>query len=331
MKYSYQKICQELISDLPQRQKEVLLRRFALGTEAKERETLEVIGQDFGITRERVRQIEEDGLARIKPKIKNYLEVFQSFKNYLQNAGGLRKEEAILADFGSVKERNQIYFLLTIAEGFERLGGSEDFQSFWAINGDSFGKAKRTIDLSYQALGKGGKPLALKELMKLSGSNTQKLSQDIFASYLEISKKIQKSAEGLFGLKDWPEINPRGVKDKIYLTFKKENKPLHFRQLAQLIQGSLVQTVHNELIRDPRFILIGRGIYALGDWGYHPGQVKDVILRIFKEEKRPLSKDEIFKRVQKQRIVKANTIFLNLSNKKYFSRDSQGKYFINTA
>jgi hypothetical protein len=66
----------------------------------------------------------------------------------------------------------------------------------------------------------------------------------------------------------------------------------------------------------------------LREWGYEPGQVKDVIIKILKENG-PLTKKEILERVLKQRLVKENTILLNLNNKKYFLKDSQGKYKIN--
>ncbi len=91
----------------------------------------------------------------------------------------------------------------------------------------------------------------------------------------------------------------------------------------------LPQTVHNELIKDPRFVLIGRGIYALKEWGYEPGEVKDVITRIIKKAGKSLSKKDIVSRVMEQRMVKENTISQNLSNRKHFSRDSEGKYFVN--
>jgi len=183
-------------------------------------------------------------------------------------------------------------------------------------------KAQKVIALIYDKLKKIGKPLTLKEL-----SSFNSLEKSVFTSYLEISKKIQKDSEGNFGLKDWPEINPRGIKDKAYLVFKKTEKPLHFTEVAKLIEGSLVQTVHNELIRDPRFVLIGRGIYALSEWGYYPGEVKDVISKVLTEGG-PLTKEEILEKVLKQRLVKENTVFLNLSNKKYFERDIQGKYIV---
>ncbi|MEK7071738.1 MAG: sigma factor-like helix-turn-helix DNA-binding protein [Patescibacteria group bacterium] len=322
--FSYQKICQDLISDLSPRQKDVILERFGLN--GGERKTLEAVGESFGVTRERVRQIQDGALEEIKNKTGNYQAVFQNIKKYFQQVGDLRKEDAILKELGEEKWQNQIYFLLTLSNGFVRFGANRDFHPLWATGAASLEKAQKTISLLYQKLEEAKTPLSLKELAKFASQNTS-----ILESYLEVSKKIQKNSEGVFGLKDWPEINPRGVKDKAYLLFKKTQEPLHFTRVADMIEGSLVQTVHNELIRDPRFILVGRGMYALKEWGYEPGQVKDVISRILKNGKKPLSKEEILGKVLEQRIVKENTVFLNLNNKKYFSRTPQGKYQIQEA
>lgn len=327
--FNYQKICQDLLKDLPERQKEVILRRFGLapkeGPGGGKRETLEAIGRDFGITRERVRQIVEDGFLKIKPKIVKYQKVFQYFSRYLKKCGGLRKEEILLRELGGKNQRAQIYFLLTIGENFERFGDNEDFYSFWTLNLNSFKVAKDIIENFFNKLREIDKPLSLKEPERKVLS---KIKNPVLASYLEISKKILRNSDGLYGLSDWPEINPRGVKDKAYLVFKKLGKPLHFNEAAKLIEGALVQTVHNELIKDPRFVLVGRGIYALKEWGYTPGQVKDVISKILKENG-PLTQSEILERVLRQRLVRENTILLNLSNKKHFLRNSQGKYKIN--
>ncbi len=297
------------------------MRRF--GLEDGERETLEAIGESFGITRERVRQIEEGGLEKIKPEIKNYQDIFQGFYDYFEKQGGLKREINLLSDLGGVKNQAQVYFLLSLDKNFVRFSESEDFHPFWLIDKNCLNFAQKTINTLLNKLKEIKKPLQFKELKAF-----QPIEEAALTSYLEISKKIQKNPENLFGLKDWPEINPRGIKDKAYLIFKKIGKPLHFTEVTKNIDGALTQTVHNELIRDARFVLVGRGIYALSEWGYTPGQVKDVISMVLKESKKPLTKEEVLNQVLKQRMVKANTILLNLSNKNYFLRNNQGKYMV---
>jgi len=165
------------------------------------------------------------------------------------------------------------------------------------------------------------KLLKFEEISKIFG-----IKEKVLSSYLEISRIIGKNEEGFYGLLEWPEIRPRGIRDKAYLVLKKAQRPLHFTEIAAQIDGAKVPTVHNELIKDERFVLIGRGIYALAEWGYFPGEVKDVILKILREKGRPMTKEEILEEVKKQRIVKPTTVLLYLYNKKYFERDSQGRY-----
>ena len=55
---------EEWLDDLPDRQREILARRFGLmGYDAS---TLEAVGEEVGLTRERVRQIQIDALARLR-------------------------------------------------------------------------------------------------------------------------------------------------------------------------------------------------------------------------------------------------------------------------
>lgn len=319
MNQDYQKFCSNLLEGIPTRTRNIISRRYGLDT--GERETLESIGGDLGVTRERVRQIEESGLKMIRPKIKNYAKVFQGLEDYIKNNGGLKKESVILNEFGKEKNKSCVYFLLTLDNNLNRASESDDFYPFWFGDKKAPESAQKTVNFLVSNLKKIGKPITFSELKAVKSANEKEL-----VSYLEISKNIQKNQDNLFGLKDWPEINPRGIKDKAYLIFKKTGKPLHFTDVTGRIDGALAQTVHNELIRDPRFVLVGRGIYALSEWGYYSGQVKDVISKILKDSKKPLTREEILNQVLKQRIVKENTILLNLSNKNYFFKDTQGKY-----
>jgi hypothetical protein len=92
-----------------------------------------------------------------------------------------------------------------------------------------------------------------------------------------------------------------------------------------------VATVHNELIKDTRFVLVGRGLYALAEWGYQPGVVKEIISKVLKESKKPLTKEEIVEKVLGQRFVKENTVALNLQDKNRFVKDDKGMYNVREA
>lgn len=316
MIFNYQTIChQNLLKDLPGRHKEVIVRRFGL---RGEKETLESIGQGLGITRERVRQIEEDGFKRLRERVEepSYRSCLQSFAACFKKNGNIKREDLLLEQLGGGKFQNHVFFLLTLAKSFERVPEDEALHALWISDRNSLNQARRAINTFVLELKKKKQP--------------QASPLYILPSYLEVSKIIARGNDGLYGLSDWPEINPRGVKDKAYLVFKKEKKPLHFTKVATLVKWACPQTVHNELIKDSRFVLVGRGLYALSEWGYFPGVVREVIAETIQKSKKPLSKEEVLEKVLEQRQVQPNTILLNLQNKKYFVQ-SQGKYTIKRA
>lgn len=326
-KVNYQQVCQDLLKDLNSKQKEIISRRFGLKKENKE--TLALIGDRFNITRERVRQIEKDSIDKqIKPRLKKYSEVFKGFRKYLESFGGIKKEDILLEELGDKENQAEVYFLLSISENFKRYVQNANFYPLWTDKETSLTLAKKNIELILREFKKNQKPLTLRELKKLFQKD---IKINFLTSCLEISKKIKQNND-LFGLKEWPEINPRGVKDKAYLVLKKNKIPLHFSQIAEMIgENALPQTVHNELIKNQKFVLVGRGTYALEDWGYSHGNVNDVIFKLLKESKTSLSKKEILDGVLKQRMVKKNTVLINLNNKKYFLKTPKGKYKIKEA
>ena len=341
MNFNYKTISHSLLRSLPERTKNILERRYGLKT--GQHETLESIGKGYGITRERVRQIEEDGLRRLKEYINSgrvgplYTRTCRYFQGQLKKVGDLKREDLLLEWLGGQKFQPQVRFFLTLGDSFERFPETEDLYSLWTINTQSVGLARNVINSFIKKFQETTQFLSQRELF---GAYKKELAvqigTDVFpkalSSYIEISKEISQGPDGRLGLRDWPEINPRGVKDRAYLVFKRERKPLHFSKVSQSIgRGVLTQTVHNELIKDPRFVLVGRGLYALSEWGYTPGVVKDVIKKVLKESKKSLTKEEICQKVLAQRFVKKNTILLNLQDKSLFLEDPQGRYKIREA
>lgn len=352
MALNYQKDCQVLFESLNSRQKEIVFRRFGLS--GKEGETLEAIGQDLGLTRERVRQIIETTLVKIRrgSVAPEMAKVFSSFKSYLERNGGLKREELLFSDplFNhQANSRRWLYFLLALEGRLFRSGETKELYAFWALEPKKLFLVQKLLNLIEEKLSRERKLLDIKKLASVAPLN----NQPFLKSALEVSKLILRTGDGQYGLKAWPEVNPRGVRDLALLVFKKIKKPLHFTEVASLIDGFLspekhsefsvisaavppakktnFQTVHNELIKDSRFVLVGRGVYALKEWGYEPGTVKEVIAQVLKEAKQPLSRREVLKRVLSQRLVKESTILLNLGNKKCFLKSDAGRYSVHEA
>lgn len=335
-KFNYPQIYKKFAKGLSPRTRNVFDRRF--GLKSAKTETLESIGERLGITRERVRQIEEVGFNFIRKNNKDILErIFREFNSYFDSKGGFKREETVMADLGGQKNKPYILFLLTIgSDKFLRVYGKKDYHYFWSTTQDSGKSVKDKLSSLVSDIEKHRNLLTKNELLTNFASK-HGLNEESLASYLEISKVIQTNKDGKFGLVNWPEIKPRGVRDKAFLVFKKEQKPLHFRNITELIdkleysvpsQKAHAQTVHNELIKDPRFVLVGRGTYALSEWGYVPGTIRDVITKVLKESQQAVSQDELVKEVLAQRMVAKNTVLINLSNKKYFQKNSDGKYFL---
>ena len=332
-KFDYSKICTDTISFLPRKLQEVIEKRFGLDP-LRKRQTLQQIGDLFGITRERVRQMESEALSKLRagyPVSKlNNVSVF--FKDYLKKYGGLRREDLLLNDLGEAGERNLVFFLLQIVPSLQRFEKRDIFYPFWAQAGGVQDKALVLLNNLTEILEKNKVPLSKEEAYSLfSGEDEVFLD-----SLIEASRKIEVGPLDKIGLVAWPEIKPRGVRDAAYLILKKLGRPLHFRDIAGNANGLdgyffqrkkiLPQTVHNELIRDPQFVLVGRGTYALKEWGYLDGTVKDIIRGILKKNGAALTRQEVLQRVLRQRIVQPNTIFLNLNNKNCFKKDEEGKY-----
>ncbi len=316
-----------LFKEIPNRRmRDILIRRFGLHN--GQRQTLELIGQRYGITRERVRQIEKNGIAILSKSI-NYLRpAISTIQNYLNEYGKMRREAALLEDLsdGSKYSQSAIYFILSISRPFYRFGETSEFYPLWTINKRCLNSARRIIYSLVRELEKKKEVAPEEEIIKI-GQNIGASSVLAVRSYIDACKLIDKNSFGEIGLSHWPEIRPRGVKDKAYLVLKKIGRPLHFTELAKAINETdlasnpvNIQTVHNELIKDPRFILIGRGIYALNEWDYESGTVLDVIKKILANEG-PLTKEEIIKRVLEKKLIKENTVLINLQNKKYFRRE----------
>jgi hypothetical protein len=338
--YPYQKISSILVADLTDRTRDIVSRRF--GLEGKDPETLESIGQAHGVTRERVRQIVEDGLLQIKNSIEGGKErarlagIFELLEEVLRESGYLKRQDLLVEAVQPKNDENHVIFILHLHDGLYRQKETEHTHAFWVSKADLWEESPKTLKSLVSHLEKRNEPAVLEELLQEYGNVQPKT----FGSLLEVSKHILQGYNGQWGLRKWPEVYPKGMRDKAYVVLRDAQKPMHFVEVAQYIeklQEALIeqrkkqilpQTVHNELIKDPRFVLVGRGTYGLSEWGYTPGTVKDVLAQILKDEGKALAKEDLIQKTLSQRQVKESTILLNLQDRNTFVKDEAGNYYI---
>ncbi len=325
-----------LLSALPERARDVVVNRYGLGESAKKL-TLEAIGKKYGITRERVRQIENYALASIRKSDAYTKEkpAFTELEQLLTSLGGLVAEDELLAHFSGEKSvQNEIHFLLVVGEAFKREREDEHFKHRWYIDENLARKVHDALRKLYKNLTDndlvGELDIIAQFLTHVEDVADHQKSTSSVRRFLNLSKMLGKNQLGEWGLATSSNIHAKGMRDYAFLVLRKHGSPIHFREVASSIEklfgrSAHVATTHNELIKDKRFVLVGRGLYALAEWGYMSGVVKEVIKKIL-EKSGPLTKDEIIDKVLKERYVKANTIAVNLQNPKYFKKDKEGRY-----
>ncbi len=316
------------------REREIIARRFGL---YDRKETLEQIGELLGITRERVRQLEKAILIRLKlageKDLPNINEVEKEFVKQLSEMGRVARVGDLAQKVGKTgdeRDKAHVAFLSTIAPGITLLDENDNYHQAVAIKEHHDEKQLKTrVDEVVKTIKAHGKPVTISELhSKLSGYE----HPDHVKALASVSKDLA-NLKDQWGHVKWPLVNPKNIRDKIYVILQENKEPMHFSEISAKIKGSdfkrkdvTTQAIHNELIKDGRFVLIGRGIYALKEWGYAKGTVSDIIAKILKKSKEPMHRDDIVREVLKSRQVKETTILLNLQGKPQFKRVAKATY-----
>lgn len=338
IKFNPKQVTKRLLGVLTDRAKDVVVSRYGLGANTSKM-TLEAIGKKYGITRERVRQIENYSIGNIR-KSKEYAKeknAFDEMKGYIKSLGSVVSEHDLLNHTSKDKSiQNHAHFLLVIGEDFRKDKEDDEFNHRWHIDPKLSEKVHDSLRKLYSNLSDNDiipeADMVSAFLDHVKDVSEEYKNEEVIKRWLSLSKKLGKNSLGEWGKSDSSNINAKGMRGYAFLVIRKHGSPIHFREVAHSIEKIFkkkahVATTHNELIKDPRFVLVGRGLYALAEWGYMSGVVKDVIKKII-DKNGPLTKDEIIDKVLKERYVKENTILVNLQNPKFFKKDKQGKYSV---
>ncbi|MBL7058103.1 hypothetical protein ISS03_02080 [Patescibacteria group bacterium] len=358
-----------LLSSLNKREQDIISRRFGLNNIQKQ--TLEEIGKDHNLTRERIRQLETAALKRIKELdilIDNIAHIKRGINDILAEYGGLIElnhllEHLILPiqDDKTHKDiyKNNFYFVISrLLDGdINEVSNSKYLKRYIKEKNTSITHAEDIVKELSKTIQKNNVTLTTEELLNtitslenhtkhssklISPNNTDisdvlrqltKNDYDLVSqvkplySLLITSNNIEQNKLGHWGIDTWSEIKPRTINEKIYLILKENKKPMHFTKIAEEINNiafdkkiANAATVHNDLILGERYVLVGRGMYTLTEWGYKKGTVTEIITDILKNTNNPLDKDAIIDEVLKQRLVKKTTVILALTNNKQFKK-----------
>lgn len=372
-------IINNLFSELSDRERDVVIRRYGLHGQGKE--TLESIGGIHQLTRERIRQLETSSIKKLQQldNLGDYLKTLKRvIYQLLEEHGGVMEREYLLnilvvfslngfkqSSENEIIHKNYLNFLITklLHDEFEEVVSSSYFRHIYKLkhqtlehleeladelieNVKTLKKIQTTEELiNFLAAAKAydkhrerftaENALDISRVLKseLYEENTEIVnSHKPLYSLLKAIKKLKQNKFGSWGINNWREIQPKTINDKIYLVLKHTGRPMHFGKIAERIneigfdkKTANPATVHNELILDDKYVLIGRGIYSLKEWGYEDGTVTQVIENILRQADEPKSRDEIIDKVLEKRLVKKATIILALMNRLKFEKVN-GKY-----
>ncbi len=338
LKIKPKQVVKKLIAVLPERARDVIIARYGLG-KSPARSTLESIGRRYGITRERVRQIENYALNNIRKSevYKKEKPAFEELEKLIHSLGGVLAEKDLLEHLGKDKSfQHYVMFMLVLGEAFFKEKEDETFHHRWHVDQELSKKVHESLHKLYNSL-KDDDIIPESEMVAAFLEHLKDVSEtykneEILKRWLSMTKVIGKNPLGEWGLATSSNIRAKGMRDYAFLVLRRHGSPIHFRDVAKFIteifgKKAHVATTHNELIKDSRFVLVGRGLYALSEWGYVSGVVRDVIRKLI-EKHGPMTKDDVIDKVLKERYVKENTIIVNLQNQKYFKKDKEGKYSI---
>lgn len=332
--FSFIQALNELISGFSERSRAIIEARYGLITGKPQ--TLEEIGKKHKVTRERVRQIIEEVLRKIRKMEDSPLlsAVGEKVAFTLDGKNGIMEAEKLLSLLGrsNPQEKGALGFFLNFLKNIAPWEIKEELKKSYALSQFSVDGWTKLKNAARNVLESEKRLLADDELaVRISGRLGSSVAPRKIFDYLSVSEEIKKNNFGKWGLADWEETSPKNTREKAYLVLKENGKPLHFTEIAEMIdqhglsrKKTHFQTVHNELIKSDRFVLVGRGVYALAEWGYKEGTVKEVLEEILKKSAKPMKYEDIVSEVLKTRQVKKSTVTINLNN--FFAKVGKNEY-----
>lgn len=335
----FDNLMKRLLGLLSKKEKDVIERRFAIGYE--QRETLDFIGKHYSVTRERIRQIEAVAIQKLLriSQDKSIRVLHDLALRILANNGNAMFEDVLISEMlkhienPSNVDINSLKFTLKVSKDIRKQEKNQFHRTFWHSN-EITATGVKQVTKDIKSFLK--KQKAVQSFEDINSALGTKYPEALIKSALNIDWNFLQVEEAKWGLKEWRFINPRSIKDCIMIVLKEAGKPLHFSAIMEAISKDFPnrkrvtpQASHNELIRHDEFVLVGRGLYGLKEWGLAAGTVCDLIRMVLIENNGPMKRQDIIQSVLDKREVRLGTISLSLQKYPFFERVGRAVYAYN--
>lgn len=329
---------------------EIVSKRYGLMN--GEKQTLEEIGDNYGVTRERIRQVQKKALNRMKHPMNSIKDQLAGLieEVLFRNGGILSAEEADLEipkALGGIKDDgSSILDLLSDLGWIQncRIGDIAIYSPL--LSGVSLCKLSEKINLLIKTADLGMSVSSIIEKIWLFSKIKDERfdSNEFVLKYCRTDPRIEEMAitsaypeiifrhytSGQFPKKGWVVLMKRVLEE--------EQMPLHFTEITNKVNDLMgnserqldVRRGHSILIEDEIFAHSGvNGTYGLTAWGLKKELTPQVIVECMKKAGFPLHWKQIYNYVSKYKNTKPANIVRCLEDNRLFKKVDAGVYWLN--
>jgi hypothetical protein len=301
---------EEVLQLLPERQRNIIKDRYGLWDGIAE--TLQDIGDKLGLTRERIRQIEDKGLKRLRRvygfrSIKNFVvtKIAVYLSSRAETTRGIVSEDEVASAFaddcsteeaaltiGLLRDVNASLFAQQMVEAESGV---------YCLDKALATEYRTLLEILQGTLERNQKPLSeqtfYQSLSSDSGRTFSEQQIRLLQRILAVSPSVVRLHNGTIALSKWTKFERRDSANVAAAALRLLGRPAHFRELTQKI-GTLFpdlgdineRVLHNALVcHREKFVWVKNGTYGLKDWGLaRPPYIKDRLIELLSGSGYPL-------------------------------------------
>ncbi|MFC1625870.1 DNA-directed RNA polymerase subunit alpha C-terminal domain-containing protein [Patescibacteria group bacterium] len=327
------------------RSMDILKRRYGLGT--GEKETLEEIGKSYGVTRERIRQIQKRAVKKIQhPSTKGRLQTIGLVEEMMYKNGIVLSDyeaDSLVPKYFDNTSYDGSSFLDLLSDiGWVQKNRIGDVNLYAPKNIISKTNISKLTDEIYDFIKNEKKLIPIEVIIThfkekyYDVVNNANLSQ-LILRLCRLDPRIEEKLPNKLGLySSHPSV--RDWRNHMVDILSNENTPLHFTEICEEVNAILrlmgdkrldVRRVHSILIENVEFSHTGvRGTYGLTKWGLRKEMTPVLVEEILEKSGRPLHWRQIYNYVKKYKDTKEANILAILNSNEKFMKHGHGEYVL---